>query len=159
MLPSDCSVRRDGFNLYENTQALPYAFVVSDPVLIKDPTHLRADQVKPADILLYQQDSMVIHAADNLDDFNKHYLVVQEANFPGWQVTMDGVTVPTVTVPTYFIGTQTLGLIGIPTIKGDHTYTLRFDPPGLSTGILVFFGTLALIFMYLMFRRKQKSPA
>ncbi len=156
---SNCSVRKAGFGLYEFPQALPYAFIVSDPVLTNNPTSLHADQVKPADVLLYQQDSMVIHAADTLTDFYKHYLVVQEANFPGWQVTIDGVAVQPITVPTYFIGEQTLGLIAVPTEKGDHTYALRFDPPGLSTGILVFFGTLILILVYLTYRPKQKSPA
>jgi hypothetical protein len=153
----NCSVRKAGFNLYEFPHALPYAFVVSAPVLTDNPTRLHADQVKPANVLLYQQDSMVIHATDNLTDFNNHYLVVQEANFPGWQATIDGVAVQPITVPTYFIGDQTIGLIAIPTEKGDHTYALRFDPPGLLTGILVFCGTLILIFIYLTYHRKQKS--
>jgi uncharacterized membrane protein YfhO len=102
---------------------------------------------------------MVIHATDSSTDFDKHYLVVQESNFPGWQATIDGIAVQTSTVPINVVGEQTLGLIAIPTERGDHTYALHFDPPGLTTGILVFFGTLALIAIYLTYQRKQKSPA
>ncbi len=156
---ANCAVHQAGFNLYEFPQALPYAFLTSDRDLITYPTTLHANQVEPAEVLLYQQDNIVLHANDSSTDFDNHYLVVQEANFPGWKATIDGVDVPIVTVPTYVIGSQTRGLIAIPTRLGHHTYALRFDPPGLSTGILVFFGTLILIFVYLNYRPKQKSPA
>ncbi len=159
MRQQDCSVRKGGFSLYELPQALPYAFVVSDSILTNNAASLDLNQVIPADVLLYQQDNIVIHATGSWTDFDKHYLVVQEANFPGWQITIDGLPVQPSTVPTYLTGEQTLGLIAIPMEKGAHTYTLRFDPPGLSTGILVFCGTLVAIFAYLKLSYKQKSPA
>lgn len=155
----NCSVRKPGFNLYEFPQSLPYTFTVSEPVLTNNTAKLILNQVKPADILLYQQDNIVIHAADSWTDFDKHYLVVQEASFPGWQVTVDGVVTQPMTIPTFFNGEQILGLIAIPIEQGNHTYSLRFEPPGLSTGILVFFGTLVAIVAYLKLTYKQKSPA
>ncbi|MBI1281813.1 MAG: hypothetical protein GC179_27055 [Anaerolineaceae bacterium] len=155
----NCGTRQAGFDLYELLQALPYAFVVSEPILTNNATNLALNQVKPADVLLYQQDNIVIHTSATWNDFDKHYLVIQEANFPGWQVTMDGVAVQVFTVPTYVVGDQTLGLIAIPIEQGSHTYNLRFEPPGLSTGILVFCGTLVVILAYLKFTYKQKSPA
>jgi len=159
MRQQDCSVRKSGFSLYELPQALPYAFVVSERELTTTPYAVYRDQVKPADVLLYQQDNIVIHASATWPYFDKYYLVLQEANFPGWQVTVDGVPVQPLTVPTYFVGNQTLGLIAIPAEQGSHTYTLRFEPPGLSTGILVFLGTLVVILAYLKLTHKQKSPA
>ncbi len=159
MLAENCSIRKIGFNLYEYPQALPYAFIVAEPILTNNAANLHADQVKPADVLLYQQDNIVIHTAATWPDYDKHYLVVQEASFPGWQVTVDGVAIQPMTVPTRFFGEQPIGLIAIPLAEGDHTYALRFDPPGFSTGILVFFGTLIAIVAYLKLARKQKSPA
>lgn len=154
---SNCSVHKAGFNLYEFPQSLPYAFVVSDPILTNNPTNLHADQVTAADIVEYRQDTIVIRVNDQATDFDKHYLVLQEANFPGWQAAIDSIPVQTITVPTYFSGQQTLGLIALPTQRGDHTYTLHFEPPGLSIGILVFCATLVLIGVYLTYRTKQKS--
>ncbi len=154
-----CSVRKPGFNVYEFPQALPYTFTVSEPVLTNNASNLHLNQVKSADVLLYQQDNIIIHVSNSWTDFEKHYLVVQEANFPGWQVTVDGVVTQPMTVPTYFNGEQPLGLLAIPIEQGNHTYSLRFEPPGLSTGILVFFSTLIAILAYLKLAHKQKSPA
>lgn len=158
-LADKCSIRQGGFNLYQYRQALPYAFLTSEQDLIKNPNTLRLDQVQPADVLLYQQDYMVIHTTGTWTDSDQHYLVLQEANFPGWQITRDGEPVQPVTVPTAVVGQQTLGLIAVPLDKGDHTYAFRFEPPGLSTGILMFCATLVLILVYLKLTYKQKSPA
>jgi hypothetical protein len=159
MVSENCSIRKKDFNLYELPQALPYAFIVSEPILTNNAENIRVDQVKPADVLLYQQDSIVIHAAATWTDYDKHYLVVQESNFPGWQVTVDGVAIQPITVPTHFFGEQPVGLIAVRVAEGNHTYMLRFEPPGLSTGILVFSGTLVAILVYLKLTYKQKSPA
>ncbi len=158
-LADSCSLRQVGLNLYELPQALPYAFMVSDPILTNNVTNLNADQVQAANVLLYQQDNIIIHTNASWTDSDKHYLVLQEANFPGWQITRDGEPVQPVTVPTAHIGQQTLGLIAVPLEAGDHSYAFRFEPPGLSTGILVFCGTLVLILVYLKVTYKQKSPA
>lgn len=158
-LADNCSIRQSGLNLYEFAQALPYAFLTTERDLIKNPTTLRLDQVKPADVFLYQQDNIVVHTSASWTDLDTHYLIIQEANFPGWQITRDGEPVQPITVPTTIIGQQTLGLIAVLLDKGDHTYAFRFEPPGLSTGILVFCGTLVLILVYLKLTYKQKSPA
>lgn len=155
--PMDCSTFASGADLYERPQALPYAFLVNEADLTNNPETLRLDMVQPATILDYQQDSITISTTATTNV--RQFLVIQEANFPGWQSAVDGLLIQPVTVPTEFIGTQTLGLIAVPIEKGSHTVTLRFEPPGLTLGIVVFVATLALIIVYLTHRPKQKSLA
>lgn len=153
----DCSAYVIGADLYELPQALPYAFLVTESVLTNNPTSLRRDNVIPANILDYQQDTITISTTSTSSV--RQFLVIQEANFPGWRVTVNGLPIQPITVPTEFIGKQTLGLLAIPIEKGSHTVTLSFEPPGLTTGIFVFLGTLILITIYLTHPTKQKSPA
>ncbi|MCA0455761.1 MAG: YfhO family protein [Chloroflexi bacterium] len=154
---ADCSAFVSGADLYELPDALPYAFLVTEADLTNNPETLRRSRVQPVTILDYQQDNLTLSVTT--DNSTRQFLVVQESNFPGWQVAVDGQAVQPVTVPTEFIGQQTLGLLAVPIEKGSHTVTLRFEPPGLTLGIAVFVTTLVLILVYLTRRPKQKSPA
>ncbi|MFN8371978.1 MAG: hypothetical protein U0694_03760 [Anaerolineae bacterium] len=44
--------------------------------------------------------------------------------------------------------------VGIPMLPGEHTYTLRYQPPGLAAGVVVFGITLACLGFYLLDSRR-----
>jgi hypothetical protein len=133
--------------LYVRPQALPYAFIASSHMLL-----LRAQELTPQSVQMpltieHQQDTITLRAAqpppdDSLKppDLPNYYLVVQETHFPGWQAFVDGVPVQLTSIYNY---------IGIPMQAGEHTYTLRYQPPGLAAGIVIFVITLAVVGFYL----------
>ncbi len=142
--------------LYQADSRLPHAFVVAEAPLSADPNLLRSDTVLPVETLLRQPDALVLQASAP-DDGTAYYLVVQENNFPGWQVTVNGESVMPRTVQTFFIRGQSIGLMAVPMRPGDHVYSLHFVPPGWTAGLVVFGLTLLtlLIFSFhrLHFRR------
>src|SRR5215470_15630203 len=84
----------------------------------------------------------------NADD-QSDYLIVQETNFPGWQVTIDGVPASVKTIRTAYDGIHDGRFIAIMMSPGQHIYVLHFDPPGLTLGVLFFVITLIAIAIYL----------
>ncbi len=154
---SACFAAPNSLELYELPDALPYAFVVTEFDLTSNPVTLRSDKVQSVNIISYQQDSITLSTSST--NRARQFLVIQEANFPGWQVSIDGAAVQVVTVPMYNIDNQYLGLLAVPIERGEHTITATFTPPGLALGILVFIVTFILITLYLTRRPKQKSPA
>lgn len=138
--------------LYETAQALPYAFVVDRGRLIESPHTITPTDVIPALTVEHRQDTIRIQAAAVQGD--PQMLVVQETHFPGWRVAVDGVPIQTATAQTFYDGSEPKGFIAVPMLPGEHIYTLRFEPPGLTTGLLVFLATLAGAALYL---RKQNG--
>lgn len=56
-------------------------------------------------------------------------LVVSEAWFPGWRVTVDGHTAPVLRVD---------GLVlGVAVAPGQHVVRFHYQPPGLGAGLLI----------------------
>jgi hypothetical protein len=123
--------------LYELADALPYTFVVPARTLLTESGEVHGDNVLPAEVVSHLQDTIVIEAEQPA---TSAYLVVQETNFPGWLAFVDGVPVQTVSIGRF---------IGVPTIEGRHRYTLRFEPPGLIAGVVIFIATIVAIVLYL----------
>jgi hypothetical protein len=141
--------------LYESEDALPYAFVVSAELLTNNALNLVRRDVNPAHVISHTQDT--IHVLAEAPDNPLHFLVIQETNFPGWQVTADGLPLQVTTAESYY-GARPQGFVAVSMLAGEHTYTLRFEPPGLKSGLVVFCATLALIGFYASNRTKAKSP-
>jgi hypothetical protein len=134
--------------LYELPSALPYAFVAPADILTTAPGSLQRDNVLPVERILHRQDTIAIQAerpAGNGD----YYLVVRETHFPGWTAAADGLPVETVTLETNHSASRREGFIGVRLLPGRHTYTLRYQPPGLAAGVAIFLATLALAAFYL----------
>ncbi|MBL8155624.1 MAG: hypothetical protein JNM70_15685, partial [Anaerolineae bacterium] len=152
-IPVDCA-GGSGLSaaLYETAQALPYAFVVDRGRLIESPHTITPSDVTPALAVEHRQDTIRIQAAAAQGD--PQMLVMQETHFPGWRVAVDGVPVQAATTQTFYDGNEPKGFIAVPMLPGEHVYTLRFEPPGLTTGLLVFLLALAGATVYL---RKQNG--
>lgn len=126
--------------LYELPDALPYAFVAEAERLTTQPETIRQGTVSAAEVVSHQQDTVTIQAAMPAGDSNEYYLIVQETHFPGWRAFADNIPVETVSVGRF---------VGIPMLPGEHTYTLRFEPLGFATGLVIFLATLVAIGFYL----------
>ncbi|MBZ0281965.1 MAG: YfhO family protein [Anaerolineae bacterium] len=140
--------------LYQLRDPLPYAFIVPAERLLTDARSLNGTNVFPARVLEHQQDVITLQAitpGDGLD----YYLIVQETNFPGWQALVDGVPVQPVTAETDYELDGYRGFVAVPIPAGTHTYTLRFVPPGLPTGILISGITLMVMGVYVGRKRKN----
>ncbi len=124
--------------LYEQSDVLPYAFVVAADRVLTAPETIGQATVNEAEVVSHRQDTIIIRASTPTNE-SAHYLVVQETHFPGWQVLEDEVPVETVSIGPF---------IGIEMQSGEHVYTLRFVPPGLATGVVVFLATLVGIILY-----------
>jgi len=150
----DCNYESNNIvaGLYELPRALPYAFVAPLSTLLGDGTQLQRDIVLPVAHVNHQQDTITIEAETPTIDLNEfvqqggqleaqnYHLVVQETNFPGWNVFIDGVPVATTGIGRF---------IGIPMLAGAHEYTLRYDPPGFALGVVIFIVTLLAMGFYL----------
>jgi hypothetical protein len=141
--------------LYVRPQALPYAFIAPAYMLPE-----RADELTPQNVdiplsIEHEQDTITMRAVMPplldatllLPDLPDYYLIVQETNFPGWQVFMDDVPVPTISIHHY---------IGIPMEAGEHSYTLRYQPPGLASGVVIFIVTLVCVGFYLHANKQRQ---
>jgi hypothetical protein len=147
-LSEECNVDALGTAvLYELPDALPYAFIVEAQLLETRPETVRLETISPARVLSHQQDTITIRAALPSGESSTYYLVVQETHFPGWQALVDGAPVQTDSIGRF---------IGIPLLPGEHIYVLRYEPPGLATGIVIFVVTLVAIGFYL--RREEPLP-
>lgn len=129
---------RTGAALYYLPESLPYAFIAPQETVRTAADTITAESANRPDILLHQQDTLHILAQAPADA--PHYLIVQETNFPGWQAFVDDVPVAPVTIKRF---------VGIPMQPGPHTYTLRFEPPGMAAGLLTSLASLLLAFFYL----------
>jgi hypothetical protein len=122
----DCDLdRQPGLVLHELTDATPYAFVTERAALLADSESLTRASVYPVTSVVHQQDVITLRAEP--PGSGDYVLVVAEANYPGWQAFADGVPVAHLTAGR---------AIAIPLRDGPHTYTLRFQPPGLALGLL-----------------------
>jgi hypothetical protein len=130
---------RSGSILYRLTDTLPYAFVVPEGQLRTAPESIAVETVYPARVQSHQQDTVTI-VAQTPDEIFDYALIVQEAQFPGWQAFIDGVP-----VEPFAAGNVTV----IRMLPGEHTYTLRFHPPGFSAGVAVFALTMVVMGLYL----------
>jgi hypothetical protein len=143
--------------LYEREDVLPYTFIVPADALLNLPSKLHADNVYPARVIAHRQDSITIQGATPPVQ-GDYYLVVEEANYPGWRVTADGVPLETMTVQTYpHTPDGDRGFIGVLMPVGEHTYNLWFEPPGFLLGIVVTLVTVIGIGWYLTRKRKVMS--
>lgn len=139
-----------GSILYEKPDVLPYAFIVPEELLLSNPASLDASHVFPAELIFHELDRISIQAATPGDsDRRRYYLIVQETNFPGWQVQIDGSSASLTSVITGTQGDSYRGFIAVPISPGMHTYRLYFEPPGLATGVWVFGVTLLGILAYI----------
>lgn len=134
--------------LYELPSALPYAFIAPAGILTTAPGSLGRDSVLPVQSILHRQDTITIQAERPAGD-GDYYLVVRETHFPGWMASADGLPVETVTLETNHSASRREGFIGVRLLPGRHTYTLRYQPPGLAAGVVIFLITLALAAFYL----------
>ena len=140
----------DGSVLYEIPNVLPYAFAATESTLKQQADTLTGANVIPAQVIAHEIDTITLQATLSGDKAGqKHYLIVQETHFPGWHATIDDAPAKTVTVgnrpPEGFIN----GFIGIPMVRGTHTYRLRFEPPGFKTGIFITALTAVITVAYL----------
>jgi hypothetical protein len=146
--------------LHVRPQALPYAFIAPAYMLID-----RADELTPQTIdnplrIIHEQDTITIEAVMPppldatllLPNLPEYYLVVQETNFPGWQVFIDDVPIETISIHRF---------VGIPMQQGEHTYTMRYQPPGFALGVVVFLVSVICVGFYLHSnkRRSESTPA
>lgn len=131
----------DGAVLYRLTDALPFTFVVPQVTLLRYADTITNQTIYPAQVMAHEQDTIHIQAtAPDDPTAAPFYLIVQERPFPGWQAFVDHIPVEPVPLGHY------LGILMPP---GTHTYTLRFQPPGFSTGVVITLVTLVVIGFYL----------
>jgi hypothetical protein len=135
-LSGECSPNASGTTLlYELPDALPYTFVIkANEVFTTHDTISNAPRV-----LTHEQDTILIRASPPTEESTAYFLVIQESHFPGWMAWADNVPVETASVGPF---------IGIPMLPGEHTYKVRFEPPGIATGIVIFLLTLIGIGFY-----------
>jgi hypothetical protein len=153
--PCDLSKQQAAL-LYELPTALPYTFIAPADQLLQAPKRLNADNVLPATLLDHQQDTITIRAAMPSTDA-AYYLIVRETHFPGWRAWVDATPVPTFTAQTDQTERYYAGFIAIPMQPGKHTYTLRFEPPGFTTGVVIFLITLVTIGLYWRGGRREQA--
>jgi hypothetical protein len=136
-----------GSILYRLAESLPYTFVVPQVTLLRHADTITNETIYHAEVLSHQQDTIHIQATTPDDPTaSPFYLIVQEVPFPGWQAFVDQVPVEPVPLGTY---------TGILMPAGTHTYTLRFQPPGFSTGVVITLLTLVGVGFYLRGNNKN----
>lgn len=132
--------------LYRRPNALPYAFVASTSTLTDHPDRLLRPTVTAVSNILHQQDTITLHVQVPENSTRGDYsLVVQETHFTGWLAFIDD-------VPVNVEGFEQF--IGIPMPPGEHTVTLRYQPPGFTTGLILFVVTLVGMGFYV----RKPSP-
>ncbi|MBZ0299833.1 MAG: hypothetical protein K8J31_08840 [Anaerolineae bacterium] len=143
-----CDIEQNpGSILYRVPLALPYAFTVDADTLFTRADTLHQDNARAVETLSHQMDTITVHASAP-DDGQPQYLIVQETHFPGWQAWIDQTPIETATVGAQIPGGATTGFIGIAMQPGMHTYVLRYEPPGFTTGILISLLSLIAIVLY-----------
>lgn len=145
---SDCLNLPNETALYEYPLALPYAFVISREQLTNQLDSVNASSVLTVTVISHRFDTVIIRAT--VADNTSVLLIVQENNFPGWRAEVDGNELPISSVQTGYKDEQQLGLMAVPALPGEHTYTLRFEPPGFTAGLIVFSMTVigGMVYVY-----------
>ncbi len=142
----------DGVDIYQNRHAMPRAYLVNHLETAEDADALFARMAEPdfdpktmaiteksfgvepltatgdpgrAVVLARSQASMSIEVEANQDAV----LVVSEAFYPGWTVTVDGDDAPL--FPVYY------ALRGVNVAAGKHEITMRYEPRSFRIGLLV----------------------
>lgn len=123
--------------LYAVPDALPYAFVMPAGAAF-DPA-----AITPASVRDHRLDTLTIHTTGTDESA---LLVVAEVHYPGWRTFIDGEPVAPQTQ---------WDRVAVPLRAGPQVVTLRFDPPGLSAGLLVTLATALALGLYL--RGKVRS--
>lgn len=155
--PCDIETRA-GSVLYEIPDSLPYAFIAAEDTLQQRADSLTGATVTAARVISHDMDTISLQATA---PDQRHYLIVQETHFPGWRALVDGQETTTVTVGSQAPASPSSGFIGIPMMQGTHTYSLRYDPPGFKTGIIISGLTAMASVAYLIGRRRpphQPAP-
>lgn len=130
----------DGSILYRLVDSLPYTFIVPEVTLLQEADTITNASIYPAQVLSHQQDTIAIQATTPDDPrASPFYLIVQEVTFPGWQAFINDVPVEPVPLGHY---------TGILMYPGTHIYTLRFQPPGFSTGVVITLISLVVMGFY-----------
>jgi hypothetical protein len=125
-LAEDCDLERQmGLGIYELTDSPPYAFITTRELLLADSEALTRANVYPVRGVSHEQDIITVRAEPPGE--GDYMLSIAEINYPGWQAFIDGVPLA------HFAAGRA---IAIPLQNGLHTYTLRFQPPGLAAGLL-----------------------
>lgn len=148
--------------VYENTMALPRAFVVPNATRAEFPdgaiTRMKAPDFDPTrEVVLYEDPPMA--GAGEIDDalgwetrVIKHeptevvievngdlpgYLVLTDAYYPDWTATVDGTPTPVLRANHAFRA--------VPISEGRHTVTFRFEPRELRAGLAVSASALTIL--------------
>ncbi len=148
-LENNCDLNtQSGLAIYELPDSPPYAFVAERAAVLADSEAITRASVYPLRGVRHEQDTITLRAEP--PGSGDYVLSVAETNYPGWQAFVDGV--PTA----HFTAGRT---IAIPLQAGAHTYTLRFQPPGLAAGLLGTLVSAVAAGFYLWDGRKKRDPA
>ena len=166
-VPIECDTDSDkqacnpALTLYKIPSALPYAFTVPENILTTAADTLNSENTTHVSVNIHDMDVITLVVTSLASQpANRDTLVVQETNFPGWSVTIDGQAADLYTVGTDTPGGNRGGFIGIPMRPGTHTYVLRFEPPGFKLGIGISAITLLSMILYLVgVRIPVRQPA
>lgn len=130
----------DGIFIYEDTEALPFAFAAPQTILDGfDPVTRQV--IRPLDHVRYDGPNRVevIASSDNADDI----LVALVSDYPGWSLTIDGKAEAL---------TPINGYLGANMINGKHTYVFSFFPAqyalGLAISVLALIAAAMMIFVH-----------
>jgi hypothetical protein len=164
------TVFKDPVRVARVPDPLPRAFVVNRAVVARGDAAwqaLAAPEFDPATTVLLEEEAVVAPAEGfrglvrvleaRPDQWRvatqasaAAYLVVTEANAPGWQAEVDGRPAPVHTANLLFRAVR------IP--EGEHTVVLRYRPPAVFWGLAVSAASL-LISGVMIFRTRRPSPA
>lgn len=151
-----CDKNQSTTILFELQDALPYAFVAPVNQLMTDADTVTGKDVTSAQLIRHEQDSITLQATTP-DDGVDYVLIVQETNFPGWEAFIDGNPVQPMTAQMDYTMANYRGFVTLRLPPGTHTYTLRFVPPGFTTGLVVTLGTVFAVGVYLTRKGKQEE--
>ena len=125
-----------GQPIYEDPDALPYAFTVP-PSRLDDPTPLVRGQVTEATVRWLNPNQLGVRVQNGRAG---DHLIALVSDYPGWAVYVDGTRAELKTVNEY---------LGTPVLEGDHIYLFSFEPPkfyiGLAISALTLVGVLWLL--------------
>lgn len=147
------------YRIYENTTALPRAFVVPEARPLPDRSTV-LDTLKNADFRhtvwlegcldLHSSSSGTFHAA-TIEDYQANrvglrvngtagYLVLTDVWFPGWRCSVDGQDVP------LYRGDFAFRAVAVP--AGSHQVVFRLDPTSYRIGKAVSLSAVALVLAF-----------
>lgn len=107
---------------------------------------------RPASVRVRVDDTTEVSA--DVDAQGSGYLVVADADVPGWRATVDGTAAPLVVADHAFHA--------VPVPAGRHTVTLTFHTPGASTGFVLTLVSLVLYaaaWLAVVLLRRRRSTA